>query len=65
MNKQEIRIIFVNIANGVGQHGSFLTLFAKTMLKADHENFDLLLPVAKDIINKYNLNTEEYLANFD
>lgn len=60
MNNQEIRTIFVSIANGIGNHGSFLTYFAKTLLQADAENFALLSPIARELIHKYNLNTDVY-----
>lgn len=55
ISDDEIRFVFINVANGVGNHGSFLMSFADALLRADAENFQLLKPIAKTLIRKYGL----------
>lgn len=47
--------IFRNIARGDDPKGSFLSAFAKAMTNADLENQALLMPAAKELVKKYNL----------
>ena len=63
MTEDEIRHIFVEIADGRGNHGSFLRSFAAAVLWADEHNFQLLLPAMKAIVIKYNL--EYHLHNYE
>jgi hypothetical protein len=35
--------------------GDFLTAFAQAMVRADHENFEVLLPAALELMRKYRL----------
>ena len=51
----EVRYIFTEIANGQGQHGSFLVAFASAVCRADHVNLELLQPATLAIIAKYEL----------
>lgn len=53
--------IFASIVDGVGGHGSFMTAFARAVVTADNENFELLKPVALELIKKYDLNQKVYL----
>jgi hypothetical protein len=55
---ERIRHIFVEIANGRGQHGGFLCSFAEAVQRADPENLAML----RHVIEKYGL--EKYLDNF-
>jgi len=50
-----VRTIFLNLSNDEPPAGHFLRSFAATLIAADGENFYLLLPVAKELIRKYNL----------
>lgn len=57
-NSEEYQIvcaIFRNIARGDDPRGGFLTYFAKAMCQADLQNQELLMPVAKELVKKYNL----------
>jgi hypothetical protein len=38
-----------------GEHGAFVSHLMEAFERADGENFDLLLPVVKQIIEKYKL----------
>ena len=58
MNNEQDQIvlaIFRNIARGDDPKGSFLTYFAKAMCQADLDNQRLLMPVAKQLVDKYDL----------
>ena len=55
MSASEVHEIFRKIASGERQHGDFLTCFAEAMLHADTENFQILKPVAEQLIKKYNV----------
>ena len=57
----QIKTIFQSISLGVGNHGSFLTRLALTVVAADYENFSLLRSVLIEIIQKYNLYKSQYL----
>ncbi len=60
MTDELIRTIFINIVQGLNNHGSFLTNFGKTIITSDLENFNLLRDVTIEIIEKYNLNQKPY-----
>ena len=62
MTDSQILHIFVEISLGRGRHGSFLSRFAETVVAADPVNFALLRPLAKHLIEKYEL--EKYLDSF-
>ena len=55
LTNEEVRSIFVAIANGAGGHGSFVMAFADALLRADSTNFNLLKPVAEELIRNYDL----------
>jgi len=55
LTDESIRALYIDIANGLGNHGSFLVTFADAFLRADAENFQLLKPVAMELVRKYNL----------
>lgn len=62
MIDQEILHIFVEIHNGRGRHGGFITSFAAAVMYADPSNFALVRPFALLLISKYGLG--KYLDNF-
>ncbi len=43
------------IGSDSSPHGSFVMAFARAVLKADDDNFLILLPVALQLIHKYRL----------
>ena len=51
----QVREVFRKIANGEREHGSFLTAFAQAYIAADYENEIMLLPVAVQFIDKYDI----------
>jgi len=53
--KDRIIGIFAPIALGVEAYGSFVTAFADAVCRADPENFELIRPLAVQLIAKYNL----------
>jgi hypothetical protein len=59
---QELLHIYVEVASGRGNHGSFLTSFATTVAYADPENFILLRSAARTLVDKYRL--ADYLDNY-
>jgi hypothetical protein len=62
LSDSRILHIFVEVANGRGEHGSFLVSFAEALQRADPENFSMLRLTALEVINKYGL--AKYLDNF-
>lgn len=58
---QNLLTIFTSVANGVGNHGSFLRSFAVAYCMADSENAKILRDAAVEIILKYELYKPEYL----
>jgi len=62
MTDPEILHIFVEISLGRGRHGSFFTGFAQAVMCADDVHFQLLRPLAKYLIEKYEL--QKYLDTF-
>ena len=66
LTTDKVRAIFHSIYFGVGGHGSFLKNLANAVMSADGDNFKILKPSLEEIIEKYNLNRPEYLAdNYD
>lgn len=59
MTQEKIQNIFREVANGVGNHGSFLVSFSECIIRADSQNFYLLRPVAISLIEKYGLEKYE------
>jgi hypothetical protein len=51
----QIRYIFVEIAQGRGAHGGFLSAYAQAIANADHENIDVTRATSLAIIAKYEL----------
>ena len=62
MTDPEILHIYIEISLGRGRHGSFLSRFAEAVVAADPVNFALLRPLAKHMIEKYEL--QKYLDTF-
>lgn len=62
LNNNEIKTIFSAIYHGVGNHGSFLSSFASAVSHADPQNFELLKDVAIKLIEKYDLNKDQYTS---
>jgi len=62
MTDSQILHIFVEISLGRGRHGSFLCRFGEAVMAADPMNFAILLPSARLLIEKYEL--EKYLDNY-
>ena len=58
-----ITVIMVNVLNGVGGHGDFLTSLALSWQKADFSNKLILCGAYLKIIYKYELNEPKYLRN--
>lgn len=63
LTSARIHHVFAEIAQGRGNHGSFLTAFAEAVCAADDMNLALLGPVAAQIISKYGLT--KYLDNME
>jgi hypothetical protein len=63
MTDQELKHIYVEIAQGRGGHGSFLCAFAQAYLWADDENALILRAAAITIAAKYRLT--DYLDNYE
>jgi hypothetical protein len=63
LSHQELRHIYLEIANGRGQHGSFLRSFAEAYLRADPEDQKYLYKTACLFVEKYSL--DRYLSNFE
>jgi hypothetical protein len=61
LTELEVRTIWLNVANGVGDHGSFLRAFGRAVGAADHANFKGLAASSLYFIEKYDLNQEVYL----
>ncbi len=59
MSDADVLYIYVEIYNGIGNHGRFLRAFAAAVVAADTQNFLLLRPVAEELISKYGL--QKYL----
>jgi hypothetical protein len=61
LDAEQVREIFRRImAREPGHvHGEFLTSFAEAVVRADHENFEILMGAAVFLICKYRLNTEK------
>ena len=55
LDNDGIREKFVDVATGVGHHGSFLVAYAEMALLADPVNFELIKPTSLAIIEKYKL----------
>lgn len=58
ISTEDVREIFRGIVNARGTNqaqGDFLTTFAEALLRADDENFLVLLPAAAHLICKYRL----------
>lgn len=58
LDPEKVREIFRRImAREPGHvHGDFLTAFAEAVVRADHENFEILMGAAVFLICKYRLN---------
>jgi len=63
MTDQQILHIYIEVSLGRGRHGGFLTKFSEAVMLADPENFQLLRPLAKHFIEKYEL--EKYLDSYE
>ena len=59
MTNDELKFIYVEVANGRGNHGSFLRAFAEAVIRADALNFEVLKPAATELVFKYDL--DKYL----
>lgn len=59
----EILHISVEVMNGRGRHGEFLTSFAEAIVRADHVNMETLRASACTLIERYKL--EQYLDTFE
>ena len=55
LTNEDVRHICTEVALGKGNHGSFLMVFCEAVIRADYENFQLLKPVAEQLIEKYKL----------
>lgn len=53
--------IWINVANGVGEHGSFLRRFGAAFQSADYRNKRLLESCSLHLIGAYILDGPEYL----
>lgn len=62
MTDDQLRHIFVEIADGRGNHGSFVRSFAVAYMWADEGNKMILREAAKTLVNKYSL--DKYLDNY-
>ena len=60
LSDADIRMIFTSVAQGVGNHGSFLTNLSKTAMSADIINFTLMREFLLIMILKYKLYLPEY-----
>jgi hypothetical protein len=55
MTEIDVRELFSRISDGEGSHGSFMIHFAEAIVHADSKHLQLLLPVAKRLIQMHNL----------
>lgn len=60
---EQLLHIFVEVSQGRGKHGSFVTAVANAYVNADGSNRLLILDAAKAVVQKYGL--EKYLDNFE
>lgn len=65
MTDKEIKAIFTNVMNGVGNHGDFLRAFAEAICRADAVNFIILVPAAISLVRNYNLYRAHYLEGIE
>lgn len=63
MTAEDVRELFRRISTKEEPHGEFMTAFAWAILRADDENFAILLPAALRLICKYRLGQD--LARHD
>lgn len=61
MSLEQQNTVWLNVANGVGQHGEFLKAFARAFIAADFANKWLLEFPSENFIKKYKLGGPEYL----
>ena len=55
LTDEDVREIYRKVANGFGNHGSFLRSFASAVVFADAVNYYLISAVARSLIQKYGI----------